>query len=404
MKPLALALFFFAVSLASAQEARWAQLSQQAEQLASRDRSIRPSPSSRPSGRRGHLRPSDRRVGLALDRLGLLYKDIDEYADADSAFHRALDNFKASRQASSKTKMSAPSCSISPISTPTTAAGVKPNTTSANPSPPPSRRTARTTRTSPRCSATAPASCTRRASTRPAASVLKGAIAIYTHAGPAYNSQLAATWNQVGELVSDAGAQKEAETYFKKPSISAKIRRPQQPNLANYLGNLANVYKNEQRCQEGEPLYLRSIDILNRTTISTIPSSTKTTSTSPCFTMRGIGLIAPALVRPLHRRPPRPVECQSWTMSEQDRLVYLRHPAWNLPHLFSFITRYHELYPAIAGRMYDALLAERGFVAESSAASRARLCASGNRPALAHPRQTRCGKGPVRRALLIRLR
>ena len=37
----------------------------------------------------------------------------------------------------------------------------------------------------------------------------------------------------------------------------------------------------------------------------------------------------------------------------------------------------------MAGRMYDTLLAERGFIAESSAASRARLVASGNRPALA---------------------
>ncbi|MGB6610490.1 MAG: hypothetical protein WBE63_12190, partial [Acidobacteriaceae bacterium] len=98
MKPLALALFFFAVSLASAQEARWAQLSQQADQLDQQRQFDQAIAVQREATKvaAATFGPSDRHVGLTLDRLGRLYKDVDMYADADNAFHRALDNFKAS--------------------------------------------------------------------------------------------------------------------------------------------------------------------------------------------------------------------------------------------------------------------------------------------------------------------
>jgi CHAT domain-containing protein len=387
MKPPALALFFFAASLASAQEARWAQLSQQADQLDKQrqfDQAITVQLEAAKVAA-ATFGPSDRRVGLALDRLGRLYKDIDMYADADNAFHRALDNFKAAPQSVQQNKdVSAVLLHLADLYADHGRWGEAEH----------DFRDALTAavqaygQDDPHVAEVLcdGASLLHQEGKFPgAASVLKGAIAIYTHAGPAYTSQLAATWNQVGELVSDAGAQKEAEAYFKNAiDLSEKSDGPNSPNLANYLGNLANVYKNEQRYQEGEPLYLRSIDILNRTYGIDNPILDENDI--------NVALFYYAWDRPDRAQPwfDRYIAARlaqwnanAWTMSEQDRLVYYATLPGTFPIYYSFLTRYHERYPAMAGKMYDTLLAERGLIAESSAASRARLVASGNRPALA---------------------
>ena len=387
MKPLALALFFFAVSLASAQEARWAQLSQQADQLDQQRQFDQAIAVQREATRvaAATFGASDRRLGLALDRLGRLCKDIDMYADADNAFHRALDNFKASPPGVQQNKdVSAVLLHLADLYADHGRWGEAEHdfrdslTAAVQAYGQDDPHVAEVL-----CDG---ASLLHQEGKYPdSARVLKGAIAIYTRAGPAYNSQLAATWNQAGELVSDAGAQKEAETYFKNAiDLSEKSDGPNSPNLANYLGNLANVYKNEQRYQEGEPLYLRSIEILNRTYGIDNPVLDENDI--------NVALFYYAWDRPDRAQPwfDRYIAARlalwnanSWTMSEQDRLVTYATLPGTFPIYYSFITRYHELYPAMAGRMYDTLLAERGFIAESSAASRARLVASGNRPALA---------------------
>jgi CHAT domain-containing protein len=387
MKLLALALLSLAVSLAFAQEARFAQLSQQADQLDKQrlfDQAITVQLEATKVAA-ATFGPSDRRVGLALDRLGRLYKDIDMYADADNAFHRALDNFKASPPGVQQNKdVSAVLLHLADLYADHGRWGEAEH----------DFRDALTAavqaygQDDPHVAEVLcdGANLLHQEGKYPdSARVLKGAIAIYTHAGPAYNSQLAATWNQVGELVSDAGAQKEAETYFKNAiDLSEKSDGPNSPNLANYLGNLANVYKNEQRYQEGEPLYLRSIDILNRTYGIDNPILDENDI--------NVALFYYAWDRPDRAQPwfDRYIAARlaqwnanSWTMSEQDRLVYYATLPGTFPIYYSFLTKYHERYPAMAGRMYDTLLAERGLIAESSAASRARLVASGNRPALA---------------------
>lgn len=103
----------------------------------------------------------------------------------------------------------------------------------------------------------------------------------------------------------------------------------------------------------------------------------------PCSITHGTGLIAlyPGFDRYIAARLAE-WSADSWTMSEQDRLVYYATFPATFPIYFSFITRYHDRYPALAGKMYDTLLAEKGLVAESSASIRAKLLASGNRPAL----------------------
>ena len=102
-------LFPLAVSLACPQDvspsaARWEQLSQQAEQLRQQGliNDAIPVEIEAVKVAAATFGLNDRRVGLTYDWLGRLCKDLDMYADADSAFRRALDNFKAEPQSVQK--------------------------------------------------------------------------------------------------------------------------------------------------------------------------------------------------------------------------------------------------------------------------------------------------------------
>ncbi len=65
-------------------------------------------------------------------------------------------------------------------------------------------------------------------------------------------------------------------------------------------------------------------------------------------------------------------------MSERDRLAYLDKVAPDFPAYFSFCYAYRDQHPDLIGKMYDLLLWEKGMVASSVAAQRARLVTSGN--------------------------
>jgi CHAT domain-containing protein len=385
MKLAAVALFFLTASLASAQEARWAQLSQQAEQLRKQGQINQAIPLAQQAVQvaAATFGPNDRRVGLSLDSLGLLYKSLDEFADADSCFRRSAAILKAADGPQSK-DAGAVLLNLADLYADHGRWGEAES----------DFREALTIAVQAYGQNDPHVADVLRdggslmideGKLQPAASVLRGAIAIYTNAGPAYGSQLAATYNLAGQVVSDAGAPKEAETLFQKAiDLSEKSEGPNSTNLATYLANLANVYKDEQRFAEAEPLYLRMIAILQHNYDLNNPILDEVDV--------NLGLFYYAWDKPDRAEPwfDRYIAARlaqwnanAWTMSEQDRLVYYATLPGTFPIYFSFITRYHDRYPALAGKMYDALLAERGLVAESAASSRARLLASGNRPALA---------------------
>jgi CHAT domain-containing protein len=385
MKPAALILLVLALSFASAQEARWALLSQQAEQLRKQGQINQAIPIAQQAFQvaAATFGPNDRRVGLSLDSLGLLYKSLDEFADADSCFRRSLAILKAADGPQSKDAGvvllnladlyadhgrwgEAESDFRDALTIAVHAYGQN------------DPHVADVLRDGGSLMID-------EGKLQPAASVLRGAIAIYTNAGPAYGAPLAATYNLAGQVVSDAGASKEAEGLFQKAiDLSEKSEGPNSTNLATYIANLANVYKDEQRFAEAEPLYLRMIAILQHNYDLNNPILDEVDV--------NLGLFYYAWDKPDRAEPwfdkyiaARLAQwnANSWTMSEQDRLVYYATLPGTFPIYFSFVTRYHDRYPALAGKMYDALLAERGLVAESAASSRARLIASGNRPALA---------------------
>ena len=385
MKPAAPVLLFLALSFASAQEARWAQLSQQAEQLRKQGQINQAIPLAQQAVQvaAATFGPNDRRVGLSLDSLGLLYKSLDEFADADSCLRRSLAILKAADGLQSK-DAGAVLLNLADLYADHGRWGEAESdfrealTIAVHAYGQNDPHVADVLRDGGSL-------LIDEGKLQPAASVLRGAIAIYTNAGPAYGAPLAATYNLAGQVVSDAGASKEAEGLFQKAiDLSEKSEGPNSANLATYLANLANVYKDEQRFAEAEPLYLRMIAILQHNYDLNNPILDEVDV--------NVGLFYYAWDKPDRAEPwfdkyiaARLAQwnANAWTMSEQDRLVYYATLPGTFPIYFSFVTRYHDRYPALAGKMYDALLAERGLVAESAASSRAHLLASGNRPALA---------------------
>ena len=70
-------------------------------------------------------------------------------------------------------------------------------------------------------------------------------------------------------------------------------------------------------------------------------------------------------------------------MSERQRLQFLATEPGAFPLLFSFAVASQEHDPALPGKMYDAVLYEKGLVASSAAAARARILDSGDSQAVA---------------------
>jgi len=385
MKRFVLAVVAVTASVASAQEARWVQLSQQAEQLRQQGQTNQAIPVALEAVKTAQATfgAGDRRVGLSLDTLGLLYKSVDDLADADTCFRRALAIFKAADGAQSK-DAGAVLLNLANLYADHGRWGEAES----------DFREALTIavqaygQTDPHVADVlrdGGSLMIDEGKLTDAARVLRGAIAIYTNAGAAYSTQLAATYNLAGQDVADSGDYKTAENLFQKAvELSEKAQGPDNASLATYLANLANVYKDEQRFAEAEPLYLRMIGILQHHYDLNNPILDEVDV--------NIGLFYYAWDKPDQAEPwldkyitSRMAQwrANAWTMSERDRLVYYATLPGTFPIYFSFATRYCNHDPALAGKMYDALLAERGLVAESSASMRSRLMASNDRAALA---------------------
>jgi CHAT domain-containing protein len=385
MKPFASVLLFLAVSLASAQEARWQQLTQQAEQLHQQGKAAQAIPVAQQALQAAvsTFGPADRRVGLSLNALGLLYKDLDDLSEADSCFRRSLAILKSADGPNSR-DAGAVLLNLADLYADHGRWGEAES----------DFREALTIavqaygQNDPHV-----ADVLRDGGSllidegkyMDAARVLRGAIAIYANAGPGYATQLAATYNLAGQDVDDGGDHKTAETLFQKAiDLSGKTQGANSTDLATYLGNLANVYKAEQRFAEAEPLYLRMIAILqhNYDLSNPILDEVDVNIALFYFAWDKPDRAEPWFDRYIASRIAQ-WKANAWTMSERDRLVYYATLPGTFPIYFSFTTRYCGREPALAGKMYDALLAERGLVAQSSASARSRLVAAGNPGALA---------------------
>jgi CHAT domain-containing protein len=97
VRSLAFILFAFVVLFsASAQEARWVQMSEQVQQLRKEGRISQAIPLAQQTVQvaQATFGPNDRHVGLSLDELGVPLSDQDDFAGAEAALRRALSIFQ----------------------------------------------------------------------------------------------------------------------------------------------------------------------------------------------------------------------------------------------------------------------------------------------------------------------
>ncbi len=152
------------------------------------------------------------------------------------------------------------------------------------------------------------------------------------------NPRVAASLNNFATALKEEGLYAQAEPIFKRAiAIDEKSLGPDHPDLATSLGNLALLYYVQGHYADTAPLFDRTLEIV-------------------------------------HKR----FQYAFAYMSEKDRLQFLATVQGIFPAYFSFALADREKDPAVAARMYDVLLWEKGLVGTSVAALRAQVAASGD--------------------------
>jgi len=165
--------------------------------------------------------------------------------------------------------------------------------------------------------------------------------------------------------------------------IDEKALGPDDPALVFPLNNLANVYVSQRRFEEAEPLYQRAVTIQEKALGPDHPQLADTLfNFGQLYTTKGSFLQAdPKFQRGLNILFDQ-FQYNFTYMTEKDRLSFLESVALRFPCYFTFVNRFHELDPALAGSMYDLLLWQKGFIASSIASMRRQIEASGDAEAL----------------------
>jgi CHAT domain-containing protein/Tfp pilus assembly protein PilF len=215
--------------------------------------------------------------------------------------------------------------------------------------------------------------------------VLMGAVAISEKAKGPNDPAVALNLNLLAETLEYQGQHANAETLYKRAvDIGEKALPPNSSDLADYRMGLAWVYENEGKFADAEPLFRQGITTLQANLGANSPHLGETQMSLAVFYY---AWDKPDLAEPYFEKRLGNLMAQfranAATMSEKDRLIFLATTPGAFPLFYSFVLKYHDRDPALAGKMYDALLQEKGFIAESAAALRAGIEASGDKEALA---------------------
>lgn len=214
--------------------------------------------------------------------------------------------------------------------------------------------------------------------------LLRGALAINENALGQSHPTVAKNLNNLAECYINEGKSAEAKPLLERAlAIAEKIYGPNHPDVATDLINLAGVYEDEGKYAEADPLFRRALSILEN---SVGPDHPKTGEALMNLAVNCYGWDKPEAAEPYFDRRlgnlAKQFESNFTYMSERERLGFLRTVAGAFPLFFSFSLKYHERDPALAGKMYDVLLWEKGFIAASAAALRAKILASGDKEAM----------------------
>ena len=196
---------------------------------------------------------------------------------------------------------------------------------------------------------------------------------------------VAMSLNNVGELYFFQGRYAEAEPLFKRAiAIHEKVLGPNHPDLATSLGNLAGLCAEQGRYGEAEPLDKRAlaidekalgpdhpqVAIVDLYVLSKLYYAEGHYEQAEQLMQRSLGILRGRF------------EYSFAYMSEKDRLQFLGTVRKLFTFDFSLALAEHGQDAAVAGRMYDLLLWQKGLVGTSVAALRAEVAASGDPQAM----------------------
>jgi CHAT domain-containing protein/Tfp pilus assembly protein PilF len=195
---------------------------------------------------------------------------------------------------------------------------------------------------------------------------------------------VATALNNLAFLYDTQGRYGDAEPLFKRAlAIREAAQGPEHPDVATSLNNLAGLYLAQREYEEAEPLYRRSLKIFEKALGPDHPSVAL--SLDNLATLYH-GWEKPAKAAPFYDRTfgtlARQFEYYFTYMSEKERLAFLATVKDRFPAYFSFCLTYHQQIPELAGKMYDVILWQKSFIAQSAAALRAKIRASGDAESL----------------------
>jgi len=213
-----------------------------------------------------------------------------------------------------------------------------------------------------------------------AAKTAGAAAAIFQKVDGNSSRGFAQSLDLLGAISEDVKNHDAAEKLHKQAlAIYEKLDGPDSINVTESLEGLAKIYKTEQRFVDAEPLLLRCLKI-------------EQAHVTPHDT--GLGE-AQAELAALYYAWSKPQQAEPYfhdylgnlmdefransaTMSERDRLFYFAAYRSAFPMFFSFVMMFHKQMPELTGEMYNAILQEKGIIAENATAMRAAVVASGD--------------------------
>jgi CHAT domain-containing protein/Tfp pilus assembly protein PilF len=191
---------------------------------------------------------------------------------------------------------------------------------------------------------------------------------------------VATALNNLALLYKVQGRYAEAEPLYKRSlAIREKALGPDHTNVATALNNLASLYQEQGRYADAEPLYKRSLAIDEKALGPDHPNVAQSLNS---LAVLFYAWAQPAQAEPFFDRAfetlAKQFEYYFTYMSEKERLAFLATVQYRFPEYFSFCFSYRQQVPGLAGKMYNTVLWQKGFIVQSVAALRAKIRASGD--------------------------
>ena len=254
----------------------------------------------------------------------------------------------------------------------------------------------------------------------------KRAVAIREKALGPDHPAVATLLNNLASLYDGQGRCSEAESLYKRAlAIREKALGPDHADVAVSLSNLAMLYDKQGRYAEAEPLCRHALAVyekalgpdhadvamsLNNLALldykqGRYAEAEPLSRRALAIQEKALGLDHPDMASSLNNRAilfyawAQPAQAAAFFdrafetyakefqyyftyMSETERLAYLATVQHRFPIYFSFCFTYRRQVPGLAGKMYDTVLWQKGFIAQSEAALRSKIQAGGDPEAL----------------------